>query len=414
MKKLLLKSIAILGVSTLLSIPSASLAQDNVGIGTTTPDASAILEMLSTNKGILVPRMNTAGMNAIATPANSLLIYNTDSLCYCFYRVPTTSWISLCTGGSGGAGSAGPTGPTGAAGVAGATGITGSIGATGAIGATGNDGITGATGNDGIAGATGATGAIGATGNDGIAGATGAAGITGATGNDGIAGATGAVGTTGATGAAGATGAIGATGNDGITGATGATGAVGATGSAGITGATGAVGTTGATGAAGATGPAGTVGATGAAGTTGPTGPTANPVSVSLAVDYTVTAAAWTNVAPMTLTFTAVKTSALVLFSSSGFGYTNSMSFIQFRVRNTTLATTIGGTNEKIQDYDDVTGTITPWSCSFTKQITGLTIGTNYTLQIQAQRGGIFGVYDAVIQAATSPDSHHMTLSVIP
>ncbi len=71
-------------------------AQDNVGIGTNTPDASAILELLSSNKGLLVPRMNTAGMNAIASPENSLLIYNTDSMCYFFYRQPTTSWVSMC------------------------------------------------------------------------------------------------------------------------------------------------------------------------------------------------------------------------------------------------------------------------------------------------------------------------------
>ncbi len=369
MKKVLLRKCVALSLTFMFAFAfiNKSSAQDNVGIGTNTPDASAILEILSANKGVLAPRMNTAGMLAIPAPANSLLIYNTDSMCYFFYRVPTTAWISLCT--AAGAGSAGPTGPAGAA---------------------------GATGPSGIDGVTGAAGAIGAT---------GAAGATGPSGVDGV---TGAVGPTGVAGSIGATGAAGAI------GATGAAGAIGATGAAGAIGATGAVGATGTAGAVGATGAAGAIGATGAVGATGATGPTANPVSVSLAVDYTVTAAAWANVAPMTLTFTAVKTSALVLFSSSGFGYTNSMSYIQFRVRNTTLATTIGGTNEKIQDYDDVTGTITPWSCSFTKLITGLTIGTNYTLQIQAQRGGILGTYDAVIQAATSPDSHHMTLSVIP
>src|ERR1700746_1441309 len=127
MNKNLLKSIAGIGLTAFLSLamPTNTKAQDNVGIGTTTPDASAILEMLSANKGVLVPRMNTAGMNAIVAPANSLLIYNTDSMCYCFYRVPTASWISLCTATGGGAGSVGPTGPTGAAGSAGAAGATG-------------------------------------------------------------------------------------------------------------------------------------------------------------------------------------------------------------------------------------------------------------------------------------------------
>jgi hypothetical protein len=133
--------------------------------------------------------------------------------------------------------------------------------------------------------------------------------------------------------------------------------------------------------------------------------------STSLAVDYTVTAAAWANVAPMAVTFTATKTTAMVVFSASGFAYTNSMSYVQFRVRNG--ATSLGGTNTLMQNYDDVTGTITPWSCTFTKNITGLVVGNSYTFQLQAQRGGILGTYDAAIYAATQPDTHHMTLTVL-
>lgn len=45
----------------------------NVGIGTTAPVPSAMLEVVSSNKGVLVPRMNTLQMNAIASPANGLL-----------------------------------------------------------------------------------------------------------------------------------------------------------------------------------------------------------------------------------------------------------------------------------------------------------------------------------------------------
>ena len=36
------------------------LAQQNVGIGTTTPNASALLDVSSTTKGILIPRMTGA------------------------------------------------------------------------------------------------------------------------------------------------------------------------------------------------------------------------------------------------------------------------------------------------------------------------------------------------------------------
>ncbi|MBL0328536.1 MAG: tail fiber domain-containing protein [Bacteroidetes bacterium] len=270
MKSKLFKSAAII-LTMMLSVllPKSNNAQDNVGIGTTTPDATAILELLSANKGLLVPRMNTAGMLAIATPANSLLIYNTDSMCYFFYRVPTTTWVSLCNGtGGGGSGATGPTGP---AGTAGATGPTGTAGATGATGI----GTTGATG------ATGPTGAVGPTGfGAGTPGATGATGPTGTTGVTGIAGATGA------------TGSIGATGATGVVGATGATGAVGATGTAGATGATGTAGATGATGTAGATGATGATGtadATGAVGATGATGPSWTLTTPTLNTDGTFT-----------------------------------------------------------------------------------------------------------------------------
>jgi hypothetical protein len=137
----------------------------------------------------------------------------------------------------------------------------------------------------------------------------------------------------------------------------------------------------------------------------------ANINSVSLGTDYTVTTAAFTNVTGMSLTFTATKTSVLMLFSASGFAYTNSMAYVQFRIMNG--ATAVGGTQTLTQNYDDVTGTITPWSCTFSRMLTGLTIGNSYTLQVQALRNGILGTYDTVIQAATTPNGHHMTLSTI-
>jgi hypothetical protein len=246
MKRKLLQKVRAIGMTivSLIAFTNHSSAQDNVGIGTTTPNASAILELLSANKGMLVPRMNTAGMNAIATPANSLLIYNTDSMCYFFYRLPTTTWTSLCTASGGGSGSTGPTGPTGSAGATGATGAAGTVGATGptGIGATGATGSTGAVGPTGFgSGTPGATGPTGPTGSNGITGSTGVAGAVGATGSTGVAGATGAAGAVGATGAAGA---VGATGSTGLAGATGAAGTVGATGAAGAVGATGSTGPT--------------------------------------------------------------------------------------------------------------------------------------------------------------------------
>ncbi len=49
-----------------------------VGIGTTTPNASALLEIKSTTKGLLIPRMTQTQRNAIPSPVNGLLIYQTD------------------------------------------------------------------------------------------------------------------------------------------------------------------------------------------------------------------------------------------------------------------------------------------------------------------------------------------------
>ncbi|NQY30158.1 MAG: hypothetical protein HRT69_11900 [Flavobacteriaceae bacterium] len=57
--------------------PTCLLAQ--IGIGTTTPHASSILEILSTDSGILIPRMTQVQRDAIATPAIGLLIYQTNN-----------------------------------------------------------------------------------------------------------------------------------------------------------------------------------------------------------------------------------------------------------------------------------------------------------------------------------------------
>ena len=49
-----------------------------VGIGTETPNSSSLLKLSSTSKGLLVPRMTEAQKNAISSPAQGLLIYQTD------------------------------------------------------------------------------------------------------------------------------------------------------------------------------------------------------------------------------------------------------------------------------------------------------------------------------------------------
>ena len=53
----------------------ASFSQNPIGIGTVTPHPSAILDVFSTDKGLLPPRMTEAEMNAINNPAEGLMIY---------------------------------------------------------------------------------------------------------------------------------------------------------------------------------------------------------------------------------------------------------------------------------------------------------------------------------------------------
>ena len=58
--------------------------QGNIGIGTTSPEATALLELHSFNKGILIPRTKTSNRLDIVDPADGLLIYdvNTESFWY--------------------------------------------------------------------------------------------------------------------------------------------------------------------------------------------------------------------------------------------------------------------------------------------------------------------------------------------
>ncbi|MGB8191234.1 MAG: hypothetical protein WCF67_04900 [Chitinophagaceae bacterium] len=123
-----------MGTTQLLSVPYALSSKDNrwdangnsisnnnagnVGIGTNTPDASAMLDVTSSSKGLLVPRLTAVQRNALALPAKGLLVYQIELPEGFYYNAGTTAtpdWILL--------GATGPQGPQGVQGPAGATGI---------------------------------------------------------------------------------------------------------------------------------------------------------------------------------------------------------------------------------------------------------------------------------------------------
>ena len=76
----------------MVSCSLATMAQ--VGIGTSTPRASAALDVTSTTKGFLIPRLTTAQRDAIVSPAVGLSIYNTSTNCTNSYD--GIGWRELC------------------------------------------------------------------------------------------------------------------------------------------------------------------------------------------------------------------------------------------------------------------------------------------------------------------------------
>ena len=96
MKKILLSLSVILFGSIAMNAQSVSVNTDG-----STADASSIFDVKSTTKGMLVPRMTTAQRTAIVSPANGLLVYDTDVKSFWYYN--GTAWTNI-TAASGGAG----------------------------------------------------------------------------------------------------------------------------------------------------------------------------------------------------------------------------------------------------------------------------------------------------------------------
>jgi len=93
MKKILFYSVTLL--------LGANLLAQNVGIGTSTPDPSAKLDVVDSNRGLLIPRVALSGTNDLTTvssPATSLLVYNTNTagdVTPGFYYWNGTQWVRL-------------------------------------------------------------------------------------------------------------------------------------------------------------------------------------------------------------------------------------------------------------------------------------------------------------------------------
>ena len=110
--KTLLNKRLIIFLSMLCAITNITYAQNTfpstgaAGIGTTTPNASSLLEIKSTTKGLLIPRMTQAQRNAITSPATGLMIYQTNATPG-FYYYGGGGWKSVAAKAWGLTGNAG-------------------------------------------------------------------------------------------------------------------------------------------------------------------------------------------------------------------------------------------------------------------------------------------------------------------
>jgi len=84
-------------LTTLLILLSLGLfAQVSINTDGSSPDGSAMLDVKSTDKGMLVPRMSTAQRTAINNPATGLLVFDETTGDFWFYN--GTAWVSLSAG----------------------------------------------------------------------------------------------------------------------------------------------------------------------------------------------------------------------------------------------------------------------------------------------------------------------------
>ena len=77
-KKIMMKSISI----CLFLVSMAGYSQIRIGNTTASPDGSALLDVIATNKGLLLPRValgSTDDITTIPNPANGLMVYNTTA-----------------------------------------------------------------------------------------------------------------------------------------------------------------------------------------------------------------------------------------------------------------------------------------------------------------------------------------------
>ena len=87
MKKILLSLLLAIGSTIVLYSQSVGINIDG-----STPHTSSILDIKSSTKGLLIPRMTTIQRSAIPAPATGLMVFDTNTNSYWYYD--GSSWIN--------------------------------------------------------------------------------------------------------------------------------------------------------------------------------------------------------------------------------------------------------------------------------------------------------------------------------
>jgi len=89
-KKLAVFTVTIL---TLVLFLQVSVLKAQVGINQPNPDSSAVLDLKSNNRGILMPRLTAAEIQSITNPSKGLMLYCSNLSVFCYFD--GTDWVSL-------------------------------------------------------------------------------------------------------------------------------------------------------------------------------------------------------------------------------------------------------------------------------------------------------------------------------
>ncbi|HWF43428.1 MAG TPA: hypothetical protein VG537_02185, partial [Candidatus Kapabacteria bacterium] len=96
MRSPIARLIAVLAACVLFECTPQPAFSQNVGVGTATVNNSALLQIETTAKGFLAPRMSNAQMLLVASPATSDIVYNTTYANFYYYT--GTVWTPMVGG----------------------------------------------------------------------------------------------------------------------------------------------------------------------------------------------------------------------------------------------------------------------------------------------------------------------------